>query len=261
MTGAQIRTDAAMQAGITPAAGAPFCRACRSSALCHVGQKDGYDLFRCAECRTVIAHPLPTADELAKVYEGYQGSANYGLKREKKIARASRRLHRLERLTRGRRFLDVGCNLGFAVAAAQALGFTARGIDVDRQAIDRARTMFGQASFDVMPVEALARAGDKFDIVHSSEVIEHVLEPESFAQSICRLIAPGGVLFLTTPDAGHPLVPRKFETWKSVRPPRHLTYFSREGLAKLFGRYGMGQFKFWMNFKTGIQMTARPLAG
>jgi SAM-dependent methyltransferase len=256
----EIKREAAQAASACmPASGIPICRACGATLTTKVGEKNGYKLLRCGDCRSVMALPLPSEEELADYYDNYHGTEHYAGKREKKMARARRYLRRLGRLTPGRRFLDVGCNLGFTVAAARELGMQAHGIDVDARTVARAREMFGRDAFDTVTVEEFARWGKSFDIVFASEVIEHVREPRSFAEALRKLTAPGGVVFVTTPDAGHLRVPRKFESWTAVKPPQHLAYFSREGLKRLFDRAGMGGFEFWMNFKAGIRMTAHPL--
>ena len=43
-------------------------------------------------------------------------------------------------------------------------------------------------------------ADNSFDLVLSSEVIEHILEPEHFVQEIARVLKPDGYLLLTTPN-------------------------------------------------------------
>jgi len=83
------------------------------------------DIIRCDDCGLASVEVPPTPDALGDFYEAYYASDMYSAKRDKKIKRAKNRVRRLSRLTKGRRFLDVGSNLGFACEGARQMGFTA----------------------------------------------------------------------------------------------------------------------------------------
>lgn len=207
-----------------------------------------------------MTRPMPSEAELAEFYQQYRTNKTYATKREKKIKRSLRRIKRMQRLTNGTRFLDVGCNLGYAVAAAQELNLSACGIDLDASAIEAARREFGGSAFTAETAPEFAAKGEEFDLVYCSEVIEHIPDTGEFAAALGTLTAPGGVLYVTTPDAGHFRLPRDFVSWPQVHPPRHLTYHTKNGLQRLFDRHGFGEFRFMWNLKPGIRMIARKLS-
>lgn len=244
---AQIKTSAA-----------PFCRACHAlvDPSNSRGHKDGYNLLPCASCGTVTADPFPTAEELTAFYQSYRGSKMYKPKEQKKIRRAKRRIARLLSLTPGRRFLDVGCNMGYAVKAASDLKLDARGIDIDTDTLNKARETYGDL-FECISVQDYAAKGQKADIIHTSEVIEHVPDPDSFAAALHAILTDDGVLYLTTPDSGHWRVPRDFLSWDAVKPPFHITYFTRKGIRALLERHGFEIVKFSFSLKPGLRVTAR----
>lgn len=235
------------------------CKACQSPL--HqgnsLGEKNGFSLLSCPSCRTVTVYPWPTAEELGKFYQSYRGTTDYKKKKDKKISRAKRRIHRLMDLTAGKKFLDVGCNYGFTVKAALDLGLDAHGIDIDATAVTASQEMFGEPFYETISVQEYADQGKKADIIYTSEVVEHVPDPDGFIGAIAKILNPGGILFLTTPDAGHFMVPRDFKTWKDVMPPEHITYFTRKGLDVLLEKHGLKEVKFGFNFKPGIRLIAR----
>jgi 2-polyprenyl-3-methyl-5-hydroxy-6-metoxy-1,4-benzoquinol methylase len=237
----------------------PTCKACHASLdkTLTRGHKNGYDLLPCAACGTVTVAPFPTTDELMHFYQSYKGSAVYKPKQASKIRRATRRIRRLTDYTPGRKFLDVGCNQGFAVKAALDLQLDAQGIDIDAAAIESAGQSFGQQHFTASSVEQHMRAGNKADIIYTSEVIEHVPDPDSFAQALAGILNPGGVVYLTTPDGGHWRVPKDFASWRMVTPPSHIVYFTRAGIRSLFARHGLHIEKFFFTLKPGIRLIAR----
>ncbi len=234
------------------------CPACLTSEALHAGAKDGYDLWRCTNCKTVRVSPQPTAEQLSAFYSAYTGTCDYNKKRSRKIQRSRARIKRLMGMHSGMDFLDVGCNYGFGVAAAADLGLNATGIDIDDVAINACREQFGrQGRFEFRTVQDHAASGAKSDIVYTSEVIEHTPDPNSFAAAMGHILRPNGLLYLTTPDGGHCRVPRDFAKWEQVIPPEHLTYFTRRGLKTMLLRYGFKDIKFRFNLKPGIRVTAR----
>ena len=113
-----------------------ICKACGEELLTgdEIGKKDDYSLLRCKRCQTVTVSPFPTEEELIAFYQEYRGTPGYSAKKEKKIRRAKKRIKKILRYARGKKFLDVGCNAGFTVEAAQQLGLDSMGIDVDCEA-------------------------------------------------------------------------------------------------------------------------------
>ena len=237
----------------------PACKACGHtlSTAQNLGTKNGFDLLKCADCDSVTVSPFPTVEELIAFYQSYKGSTDYRAKEKRKIERATRRIRRLMSMTKGRTFLDVGCNYGFTVKAAQNLGLEPMGIDIDASAVADSKAAFGGDVFRTIAVEDYAAEGHKADIIYTSEVLEHVPDPDSFIKAISSLLAPGGVLYLTTPECGHWRIPSTFTDWPAVMPPEHITYFTRKGIAKLLSRHGLKVEKFFFSLKPGMRLIAR----
>lgn len=235
-----------------------WCRGCLGRDLHLIGEKNGYALLRCNQCQTVIVDPYPTEDKLAEHYTDYHKNDSYGKKKQSKLRRARRRVKRMLREMRsGNKFLDVGCNLGYTAEAARELGLKAYGIDIDPVAIEIAKKSFPKtAGFEQITIEDMARRGDKFDLVYCSEVLEHVGGSEGFIEAVAKVMNPGAILYLTTPDAGHWRVPKSFSSWSMVCPPQHVTYFSREGLRRIFERHRLRILSFQLAMKPGIKVLA-----
>jgi hypothetical protein len=70
----------------------------------------------------------------------------------------------------------------------------------------------------------------------------------------------GGVLWLTTPDAGHFRVPKDFPRWKEVIPPEHVNFFNRDSLAKLLSQYDIQIEKKQLLWKPSLRVRARRVA-
>jgi SAM-dependent methyltransferase len=102
----------------------------------------------------------------------------------------------------GSNYTEVGCGFGFGVDfAIRAKGWHGRGLDPG--GISR----LGREALGV-PIELrYLREDDEaigtMDVVMGSEVLEHVPSPRRFIRTLRRMLRPGGILILTTPNADH----------------------------------------------------------
>ena len=102
----------------------------------------------------------------------------------------------------GLRLLDVGCGGGLLCEPMTRLGAAVSGIDPAAGNIGVAtRHATGQGldiDYRQATAEALAAAGERYDVVLAMEVIEHVADLDSFIAACCGLLAPGGMIVVAT---------------------------------------------------------------
>lgn len=125
----------------------------------------------------------------------------------------------------GGRLLDVGCGNGDFVGFAMRAGWLARGIDNDPIAVAAAHARcldVVEGTLDLFDDESAC-----YDRITLSHVLEHVYDPWKMLSQCHRLLKPGGVLWLETPNMnarGHSAFG---PYWRGLEPPRHLQLFSR----------------------------------
>lgn len=103
---------------------------------------------------------------------------------------------------RGRRVLDVGCGAGLLAEPLARLGASVTAIDAAGESISVARDHASRRglAIDYRVGGVEAAAGERFDLVTSMEVIEHVSDPASFVRGLADAVAPGGLLVMSTPN-------------------------------------------------------------
>jgi SAM-dependent methyltransferase len=144
-------------------------------------------------------------------------------------------------LAPGRRVLDAACGEGYGLALMAAAGpKTATGVDVDAATVEHVRQRHGvdarQADVRELPFE-----DDAFDLVVSFETIEHVPEPERALDELARVLAPGGLLLISTPNASQYLVENEF----------HVREFGHDEFAGLLReRFGSVRLLYQHNWLT-----------
>lgn len=113
---------------------------------------------------------------------------------------ARRRDFLLAALAPGSSVIDVGCGAGaFAQALAQG-GFGVVGVDVAAEAVRRARERVPGVEFLVCGPDTLPCASDSFDAAWLGEVLEHVQDGLGLLAEVQRVLRPGGLAIITTPD-------------------------------------------------------------
>jgi 2-polyprenyl-6-hydroxyphenyl methylase/3-demethylubiquinone-9 3-methyltransferase len=109
---------------------------------------------------------------------------------------------RLRRPLDGVTTLDLGCGGGLVSAPLARMGAKLTAIDASAEAIGAARAYAEQAGLDIdfqaTTAEALLEAGAQFELVIALEIIEHVADVNAFLSAASALVAPGGLLVLST---------------------------------------------------------------
>jgi SAM-dependent methyltransferase len=163
------------------------------------------------------------------------------------------------------RVLDVGCGAGLFLASMAARGWTTVGVEPNRA---YAHALRSEHHLNVISggIEALGPRSEPFDAVTMFDVIEHVPDPLDTLAHVRRLVRPGGVLVLTTPNVLS-LERRLFgQHWQALQPPDHLTLFSSSGLQAMLRRAGFDRIQvgrspvcyIWPSLRMSLKLRPRP---
>ena len=102
----------------------------------------------------------------------------------------------------GLRFLDIGCGGGLLCEPMARLGADVVGADAGEKNVKIAALHAEQSGLDIdyrtTTSEALADAGEQFDVVLNMEVVEHVADVPLYLESCCKLVKPGGLMVVAT---------------------------------------------------------------
>ena len=102
----------------------------------------------------------------------------------------------------GLRILDIGCGGGLLCEPMARLGATVVGVDAAERNIPVARTHAEQSGLEIdyrhTTAEAMAAAGEAFDVVLNMEVVEHVADPLAYLAACRQLLKPGGLHICST---------------------------------------------------------------
>lgn len=176
-------------------------------------------LYHCAACDLDFWHPVKMPDDSWHEIV-YQGRDN----KEMPLEPGHKFFLTDPRAPKNGRLLDIGCGVGNFLAAAQRHGFDVTGIEINRNAVEFARSHYGlKKTFVARPDEYWQEhQGETFDVVTFFEVLEHQVNPRAFLNAAKRFVAESGFIALSVPNRER--WQTKFETLDY--PPNHLTRWS-----------------------------------
>jgi len=145
-----------------------------------------------------------------------------------------------------RRIFDLGCGNGALAGALTTAGYEVAGCDVDERGVSLARQAVPRATFAVLGVEDDPNdlGWGVFDVVVSTEVIEHLYRPRALPRFAGKLLCHRGSLVVTTPYHGYlkNLALSIFGKWDTHLDPfwegGHVKLWSRRTLSRLLSEEG-----------------------
>ncbi|WP_106409327.1 glycosyltransferase, partial [Teichococcus deserti] len=102
----------------------------------------------------------------------------------------------------GRDVLDIACGEGYGSALLAELASRVTGVDIDREAVLAGQQRYSRGNLDFMLGDCLRipLPDASVDVVVSFETIEHIDEHEAMLAELKRVLRPGGLLIMSSPD-------------------------------------------------------------
>lgn len=200
------------------------------------GEKHGYTLQRCVSCGALFALDPASAGPAAYAYDAYYAQAQFQTPDPVRLS-LERLVTSAERFRTTGRWLDFGYGEGCLLSAVESRGWRCYGTEVSPLALAhgdrRGWVVTREASRDPRfpPGE--------FDVVTMTEFLEHVPAPRRFLVEAAGWLRPGGLLYVTTPNARSLNRWILGPAWSIVCPPEHLTLWSPAGLARALRSSGL----------------------
>lgn len=215
----------------------PICGPADATALFEKKQRRFY---QCKHCGLRLQWPLPTQQELADYYDEEFSKGMYRTFTEAQVMKERTAAYRLRKVLRWTKpigkWLDVGCANGVFVSTAATMGVDACGIELSSVAVQQACEQglnVRQARIEELP------AAERFDCVTAFDVIEHVLDPRDFLQSIADRLNAGATCVLSLPNVNSLFAKVMGKAWWFYIPEEHLHYFNSQTITKLATEVGL----------------------
>ena len=241
------------------------CNICSSDNYRQIYSIVDYKIVECLICGFKYLNPSPTQTPY-DIYEEEYYTGNCSKKDTYNVTgwdyfvsehysalchRSQKTVDVIENLVRPGNILDIGCGIGIFLAEARNRGWSAYGFDTSEFAINYAKNKLGLENVKKMDVQDIDYQKNSFDVITMFHVIEHVLYPKELLKKCYTLLKPGGILLMETPDISSRRAKIEGESWRYLKIPEHLNYFSLKTLLRLTKQIGLKP----INIKREVEST------
>lgn len=140
-------------------------------------------------------------------------------------------------------FLDIGCSIGSFLNIASTIFLKTKmiGIEPSKAEVSLGERMFYNIKFINSYYKKELFESEKFDIIHHSHVIEHIIKPKDFLENNYFHLKKGGILLLSYPSAKTLAFFKDYLTKNypgHVIQDQHFNYFTSESMRNLLKKVG-----------------------
>jgi len=182
---------------------------------------------KCRKCQLVYVNPIEKASRINDNYSEMENIDASIIRRSRLLATKSQ-VKLIKRYKSNTTLLDVGCGEGFFLFNASKAGYVTKGVELSRDAARYARKEFGM-DVEAKPLEELQLVENHFDVVTLWVVLEHVPYPLPLLKEVHRMLKPGGLLAVSTPNVGSMLAKILGKRWWEIRRV-HINQFTTKTL-------------------------------
>ena len=219
------------------AATAPVCDICGGPLSAYypaVEDPQTDEIFRIERCPSCdLGQTLPQPADLGPYYGAQYHGGRHGVTDRLCM---KRRLGFVAEVAAPGRLLDFGCGDGGFIAAANAAGWDAAGVEMRP---DHARAK-GLTVF-----EQIEQAPGAFDVITLWHSLEHVAAPRATVERLLKLLKPGGHMIIAVPNRASWQARLFGRRWFHIDVPRHLFHFTPTALRRLLERQGLTPVRRW----------------
>lgn len=190
---------------------------------------------KCKNCHLIYVNPIEKESRISKGYSE-RGDIDASINRRSRLNATKSQLQLVKKYREGGKLLDIGCAEGFFLFNAARAGFITKGIELSEDAATYAREEFS-IDVETKSLEKLQFPQDYFDVVTLWQVLEHLPYPLRTLKEVYRILKPGGVVVVLTPNIeGIPAKVFRRKWWNLRR--QHINQFSSRTLIAILENAG-----------------------
>lgn len=207
-------------------------------------KKDSLQINKCMHCGLGFINPFPSDRVIQYFYEREYFNDKYdaGLSPDspqfgKRLRGENHRIRFIKSIKPAGRLLDMGCGLGYFLAACRNAGYDVMGMDISDWAVQYAAEMLklpvvigslGNASFPPA----------YFDVITMWHFLEHTRRPDEIILMASQWLKKDGIIVIDVPNYEGTDAVKQWEEWDGWSLPYHLYHFTPRALSMLLRKNG-----------------------
>ncbi len=153
---------------------------------------------KCRNCQLIYVNPIEKAGKINQNYSERK-NVDASIIQESRLHAAKSQVGLIKKYKNSTSLLDIGCGEGFFLSNASKTGYTTKGIELSQDAATYAKREFG-LDIEVRHFEGSQFPENCFDVVTLWQVLEHLPYPLTTLKQVYRILKPGGLVIVSTPD-------------------------------------------------------------
>ena len=197
-----------------------------------------WNVLRCQECGLGVLDPHPDQWELSDLYQTHYLEDLYGVgfevgsvEMKKRLSQETHRIRFFRYAKRSGRLLDIGCGMGYFLAACRNWGYEVEGMDISEDSATYVRKHLN-ITVSVGTVEEIDYPPASFDVITMWHFLEHARDPRVYLGKAHKWLKPSGLLVVDVPNYTSTDARYAWENWKGWHLPFHLYHFTPETLCR-----------------------------
>ncbi|UCH96448.1 MAG: class I SAM-dependent methyltransferase [Candidatus Aminicenantes bacterium] len=194
-----------------------------------------WTLFSCKNCSFVFSNPYIPEKNITAFYSQLE-DREYSTEAEGRSKNFKTILKRLKGITPPTlRLLDIGAASGIFLELARQQGYQIQGIEPSEFLVKEAEKHYNIQLFKGTVEEY--KTNKTFSIITLLDIIEHLVEPDTFMTTVDSLIEKSGILVVVTPDINSLAARIMGKRWWHYRIA-HINFFNLQSLQYLLEKHG-----------------------
>lgn len=198
-----------------------------------------YCVYKCNSCQLVFTFPQPVSmlDVNDTKYDSIEEKESRLAIFDKVYKRAQIQIQDIKQYKSSGKFLDIGCSYGICVKAAKDGGFDSYGIEPANSAATYAKKELHLNVFHGTLEKANIK-NNTYDVITLFDVLEHIPDLDTFLKEVHRILKPGGLLVVQSPNVDSFAYRVLKVHWNWLLIPHHLWHFSYASLSNVLYKHG-----------------------
>lgn len=213
-----------------------------------------FEYKKCSACKLIYVQPFPNQEDYIAMYPpSYQGEIIEDAEYERDFNKI---ISLVEKHAKGKKILDFGCGNGAFLAQAAKKKYEGFGIEFDDNLIAELKKKHKNCRFD--SVSNFVNNTEKFDVIHMSNVLEHLTNPKEVMEQLQKNLNNDGIFLIYGPIENNyniALLVRKlfFFTRKIIlkknntHAPVHIFYSNAKNQSNFFKHLDLNEIVFEIN--------------
>jgi len=192
-------------------------------------------IVRCLSCDLVFSNPRDKRKGLNQKYAELSIEEYLTAKKSRTLTSA-KDVRLVQKYCKSGNLLDVGCSTGIFLSQLPK-SFNSTGVELSKAACEKAQADLPDASILNGAIDEIEFGNSFFDAITMWDVIEHLPSPTKTLISLQQNLAPGGHIFIVTPNFRGLMSKLMQRKWPHLIRG-HIYYFDKKTIKKILEKCG-----------------------